>query len=99
MRKVSIISKRYIDAAKKDPKAEIWVGGKCDKSKKATLYSQQSSKQRIQSMCRCVKRYSGRCLRCMYILLIVLTGRLDLVDTTSPYALTGAVIAAGQGCS
>ena len=24
--------KRYIDNAKKDKKAEIWVGGKCDKS-------------------------------------------------------------------
>jgi 1-pyrroline-5-carboxylate dehydrogenase len=24
--------KRYIDNAKKDSKAEIWVGGKCDKS-------------------------------------------------------------------
>ncbi|MEI9943011.1 MAG: aldehyde dehydrogenase family protein [Chitinophagaceae bacterium] len=23
--------KAYIDNAKKDPKAEIWVGGKCDK--------------------------------------------------------------------
>ncbi len=41
--------KRYIDNAKKDTKAEIWVGGKCDK-KQGYFIQPLLLKQRIRNM-------------------------------------------------
>ena len=52
--------KTYIDNANKDPKAEIWVGGKCDK-KKVILFNRQLLKQKIQSMLQCAKKSLDLC--------------------------------------
>ena len=44
-------------------------------------------------MLPCAKKFLDRCLRFMCMMKINLKKQLNLVDTTSPYALTGAVIA------
>ena len=84
--------KGYIDNARKDKKAEVWVGGKCDKSQG---YFIQPTVIEV--------RDPGHLMMCEEIFGPVLTiyvypsngfeKALELVDTTSPYALTGAVIA------
>jgi len=63
--------KTYIDNVKKDDKANIWVGGKCDKK----------------------DGYFGPVLTVYVYPANGFEKVMELVDTTSPYALTGAVIA------
>jgi 1-pyrroline-5-carboxylate dehydrogenase len=84
--------KRYIDAAKKDPKAEIWVGGKCDK-KDGYFVSPtviEAKQPKYVSMC---EEIFGPVLTVYVYPANSFDRALELVDTTSPYALTGAVIA------
>jgi 1-pyrroline-5-carboxylate dehydrogenase len=84
--------KRYIDNAKKDAKAEIWVGGKCDK--KDGYFVQptiiEAKNPRYASMC---EEIFGPVLTVYVYPANSFEKTLDLVDTTSPYALTGSVIA------
>jgi 1-pyrroline-5-carboxylate dehydrogenase len=84
--------KRYIDNAKKDKKAEIWVGGKCDKSKgyfvQPTIIEAKDPK--YVTMC---EEIFGPVLTVYIYNANQFERTLDLVDTTSPYALTGSVIA------
>jgi 1-pyrroline-5-carboxylate dehydrogenase len=84
--------KRYIDNAKKDPKAEIWVGGKCDNSKgyfiQPTIIEAKTPK--YTTMC---EEIFGPVLTVYIYPANGFEKALELVDTTSPYALTGAVIA------
>jgi 1-pyrroline-5-carboxylate dehydrogenase len=84
--------KRYIDDAKKDPKAEIWVGGKCDKKEgyfiQPTIIEAKSPK--YVTMC---EEIFGPVLTVYIYPANSFERALELVDTTSPYALTGAVIA------
>jgi 1-pyrroline-5-carboxylate dehydrogenase len=84
--------KRYIDDAKKDPKAEIWVGGKCDKKEgyfvQPTIIEAKSPK--YVTMC---EEIFGPVLTVYVYPANSFERALELVDTTSPYALTGAVIA------
>lgn len=84
--------KSYIDNVKKDKKAEILVGGKCDKSKgyfiQPTIIEAKDPK--YVTMC---EEIFGPVLT-----IYVYNGNkfeetLQLVDETSPYALTGSVIA------
>jgi 1-pyrroline-5-carboxylate dehydrogenase len=84
--------KRYIDNAKKDPKAQLWVGGKCDK--KEGYFIQPTIIEAIDP------KYVTMCEEIFGPVLTVYiypAGRfsqtLDLVNNTSPYALTGSVIA------
>ncbi len=84
--------KRYIDAAKKDPKAAIWAGGKCDKKDgyfiQPTIIEAKDPK--FVTMC---EEIFGPVLT-VYVYPAGDFGKaLELVDNTSPYALTGAVIA------
>ncbi|MCE3282912.1 MAG: pruA [Chitinophagaceae bacterium] len=83
--------KRYIDAAKKDPKAEILVGGKCDKKQgyfvQPTVIEAKNPK--YASMC---EEIFGPVLTIYVYPANGFEKALELVDTTSPYALTGAVI-------
>ena len=84
--------KRYIDNAKKDPKAEIWVGGKCDRSQgwyvQPTIIEAKNPK--YVSMC---EEIFGPVLTVYIYPANSFEKTLDLVDSTSPYALTGSVIA------
>ena len=84
--------KKYIDNAKKDKKAEIWVGGKCDKSQgyfiQPTIIEAKDPK--YVTMC---EEIFGPVLTIYIYNANKFEKTLDLVNTTSPYALTGAVIA------
>jgi 1-pyrroline-5-carboxylate dehydrogenase len=83
--------KRYIDNAKKDEKAEIWVGGKCDKKEgyfvQPTVIEAKNPK--YVTMC---EEIFGPVLTVYIYPANSFERALELVDTTSPYALTGAVI-------
>ena len=84
--------KRYIDNAKKDKKAEIWVGGKCDKTQgyfvQPTIIEAKDPK--YVTMC---EEIFGPVLTIYIYNASQFERTLDLVNSTSPYALTGAVIA------
>ena len=84
--------KRYIYNAKKDEKAEIWVGGKCDKKEgyfiQPTVIEAKSSK--YITMC---EEIFGPVLTVYVYPANSFERTLELLDNTSPYALTGAVIA------
>ena len=84
--------KTYIDNAKKDPKAEIWVGGKCDKKEgyfiQPTIIEAKDPK--YITMC---EEIFGPVLSVYVYNANQFEKTLDLVDSTSPYALTGSIIA------
>ena len=84
--------KKYIDNAKNDKKAEIWVGGKCDKSQgyfvQPTII--EAKDPRYVTMC---EEIFGPVLTIYIYNANQFEKTLDLVNSTSPYALTGAVIA------
>ncbi|MEO7924693.1 MAG: L-glutamate gamma-semialdehyde dehydrogenase [Chitinophagaceae bacterium] len=84
--------KRYIDNAKKDTKAEIWVGGKCDSKEgwyvQPTIIEAKSPK--YVTMC---EEIFGPVLTVYIYPANSFEKTLELVDSTSPYALTGSVIA------
>ncbi len=83
--------KRYIDNAKKDDKAEIWVGGKCDKKEgyfiQPTIIEAKNPK--YVTMC---EEIFGPVLTVYIYPANSFEKTLDLLDSTSPYALTGAII-------
>jgi len=84
--------KAYIDNARKDPKAEIWVGGNCDK--KVGYFIQptiiEAKNPKYASMC---EEIFGPVLSVYIYPANSFEKTLDLVNDTSPYALTGSVIA------
>ena len=84
--------KRYIDNAKKDPKAEIWVGGKCDSREgwfvQPTII--QARDPKYVTMC---EEIFGPVLTVYVYNANQYEKTLELVDQTSPYALTGSIIA------
>ncbi len=83
--------KRYIDNAKKDPKAEIWVGGKCD-SKNGWFIQPtviQAKDAKYVTMC---EEIFGPVLTVYVYPANSFEKTLELVDKTSPYALTGSII-------
>ncbi len=83
--------KRYIDEAKKDKKVEILVGGKCDK--KLGYFIQptiiETKDPKYATMC---EEIFGPVLTLYIYPTSGFEKILEIVDTTSPYALTGAII-------
>ncbi len=83
--------KTYIDNAKKDPKAEILVGGKCDKKNgyfiQPTIIEAKNPK--YVSMC---EEIFGPVLTIYVYPANSFEKILETVDQTSPYALTGSII-------
>lgn len=81
----------YINQAKTDKKAEIWVGGKCDKKKgyfiQPTIIEAKDPK--YVTMC---EEIFGPVLTVYIYPASKFDATLDLVNETSPYALTGAII-------
>jgi len=84
--------KRYIDSAKKDPKCKILVGGKCENKDgyfiQPTIIETTNSKS--QTMC---EEIFGPVLTIYIYPANSFEKAMDLVDGTSPYALTGSIIA------
>jgi len=83
---------KYIDAAKKDKKAKIWVGGNYDKSKgyfiEPTVIEAKDPK--YVTMC---EEIFGPVLTIYVYPADKFEETLKLLDATSDYALTGAVLA------
>ncbi len=83
--------KTYIDNAKKDDGVNIWAGGNCDKSKgyfvEPTVIETKDPK--YVTMC---EEIFGPVLSVYIYPANDFEKTLELIDETSPYALTGAVI-------
>lgn len=83
--------KKYIDNARNDPKANIWVGGVCDASKgwfiQPTIIEALDPK--YVTMC---EEIFGPVLTVYVYPENEFEPTLDLLDSTSPYALTGAIL-------
>lgn len=84
--------RRYIDNAKKDPKAVIWAGGKCDKKEGYFIQPTiiEALKPDYVTMC---EEIFGPVLTVHVYQANAFEKTLELVDNTSPYALTGSIIA------
>jgi 1-pyrroline-5-carboxylate dehydrogenase len=84
--------KSYIDHAKKDKKAEIWVGGKCDKREGYFIQPTiiEAKDPGYVTMC---EEIFGPVLTVYIYNANQFEKTLELVDKTSPYALTGSVLA------
>ena len=84
--------KSYIDNARQDPAVNIWVGGNADKSKGYFIDPTiiEAKDPRYITMC---EEIFGPVLTVHIYDAEKFEEALELVDSTSPYALTGAVIA------
>ena len=82
--------KGYIDHAKKDKKAEIWVGGKCDKREGYFIQPTiiEAKDPNYITMC---EEIFGPVLTVHIYNANQFEKTLELVDKTSPYALTGSI--------
>ncbi len=88
--------KRYIDAAKKDPKCNILVGGKCDKKIGYFIQPTIIETKNPRSLTMCEEIF-GPVLTLYVYPANQFEKALELVDSTSPYALTGSIIAQDRG--
>lgn len=81
----------YIENAKKDPKAEIWAGGACDKSKGYFVQPTviEAKDPLYTTMC---EEIFGPVLTVYVYKAAEFEKTLDLVNSTSPYALTGSIL-------
>ncbi|MFM8806381.1 MAG: L-glutamate gamma-semialdehyde dehydrogenase [Sphingomonadales bacterium] len=84
--------KRYIDQAKKDPKCTILAGGKCDDKEGYFVQPTLIETKNPRSLTMCEEIF-GPVLTIYVYPAGGFEKALELVDTTSPYALTGAIIA------
>lgn len=84
--------KNYIDNAKKDKKAEIWVGGKCDKKEGYFIQPTVIETKDPKSVTMCEEIF-GPVLTVYVYNANQFERAMELIDTTSPYALTGSIIA------
>ena len=83
--------RKYINNAKNDQKAEIWVGGKCD-SKDGWFVQPtviEAKNPKYVTMC---EEIFGPVLTVYIYPANSFEKTLELVDSTSPYALTGSII-------
>jgi len=84
--------KSYIDNAKKDKKAEVWVGGKCDKREGYFIQPTVIEAKDPSYVTMCEEIF-GPVLSVHIYNANQFERVLDLVDKTSPYALTGSIFA------
>jgi 1-pyrroline-5-carboxylate dehydrogenase len=84
--------KSYIDNAKKNKKAEVWVGGKCDKREGYFIQPTiiEAKDPNYVTMC---EEIFGPVLTIYIYNASQFERTLELVDRTSPYALTGSIFA------
>ncbi|WP_028786204.1 L-glutamate gamma-semialdehyde dehydrogenase [Terrimonas ferruginea] len=83
--------RQYIDDAAKDPNATILVGGDADKSKGYFIQPTVIETKNPQSVTMCEEIF-GPVLTIYVYDENEFEQALELVDTTSPYALTGSII-------
>ena len=83
--------KSYIDNAKQDPKSRILVGGECDKSKGWFIQPTVIEATDPKSVTMCEEIF-GPVLTIHVYKSAEFEKILDVVDSTSPYALTGSII-------
>ena len=81
----------YIEKAKKDPKAAIWAGGHCDKSKGYFVQPTVIEAKDPQYVTMCEEIF-GPVLTIYVYKAAEFEKTLDLVNSTSPYALTGSIL-------
>lgn len=81
----------YIEKAKQDPKAEIWAGGSCNKSKGYFVQPTviEAKDPLYTTMC---EEIFGPVLTVYVYKAAEFEQTLELVNTTSPYALTGSIL-------
>ncbi|WP_300597263.1 L-glutamate gamma-semialdehyde dehydrogenase [Niabella sp.] len=84
--------KGYIDKVKKDPKASIVAGGICDKKEGYFIQPTVIETKDPQYVTMCEEIF-GPVLTVYVYPAGSFEKTLDLVDSTSPYALTGSIIA------
>jgi 1-pyrroline-5-carboxylate dehydrogenase len=84
--------KSYLDKAKQDPKAEILVGGDCDKTKGWFVQPTVIEAKDPYFLTMCEEIF-GPVLTIYVYQPGDFEKTLELVDNTSPYALTGSIIA------
>jgi 1-pyrroline-5-carboxylate dehydrogenase len=84
--------KNYIDKAKKDPKSQILVGGKCDDNEGYFIHPTIIETKNPKSITMCEEIF-GPVLTIYVYPASNFDKALELVDSTSPYALTGSIIA------
>lgn len=84
--------KSYIDNAKADKHASIWAGGNCDKSKGYFIEPTVIEAKDPQYVTMCEEIF-GPVLTVYVYDAEKFEETLKLVDSTSPYALTGSIIA------
>ena len=84
--------KQYIDKAKKDPKCQILVGGKCDDKEGYFVQPTVIETKNPTSTTMCEEIF-GPVLTLYVYPASNFDKALELVDSTSPYALTGSIIA------
>ena len=84
--------KKYIDTAKNDASVKILVGGNCDKEKGFFIEPTviEAGDPKYVTMC---EELFGPVLTVYTYDAGDFDGALELVDTTSPYALTGSILA------
>lgn len=83
--------KSYIDAARSDKEADIWVGGNCDKTNGYFIEPTIIEAKAPHYVTMCEELF-GPVLTVYVYDADAFEEALDLVDGTSQYALTGAVI-------
>ena len=88
--------KRYIDAAKKDPKCQILVGGKCDKKNGYFIQPTVIETKNPRSLTMCEEIF-GPVLTIYVYPAGQFEKAMDMVDNTSPYALTGSILSQDRG--
>lgn len=84
--------KKYIDQAKKDPKCSVLVGGKCDDKDGYFIQPTIIETKNPKSLTMCEEIF-GPVLTIYVYPANSFEKTLELVDSTSPYALTGSIIA------
>jgi 1-pyrroline-5-carboxylate dehydrogenase len=84
--------KSYVDNAKKDTKAEVWVGGKCDKREGYFIQPTIIEAKDANYVTMCEEIF-GPVLSVHVYNANQFERTLELVDKTSPYALTGSIFA------
>ena len=83
--------KAYLDKAKQDPKAEILVGGECDKTKGWFVQPTVIEARDPYFLTMCEEIF-GPVLTIYVYQPADFEKTLEIVDNTSPYALTGSII-------
>jgi len=84
--------KSYLDKAKQDPKAEILVGGDCDKTKGWFVQPTVIEAKDPYFLTMCEEIF-GPVLTVYIYKAGEFEKTMGLINTTSPYALTGSIIA------